>query len=259
MRRDHSGTHRTMVNALEEARRMAAAGRTGALVTVLSGPRRWERFVVDGAGEPLDDSEPLGEGAGADLAAVIEREATGVLQVGGEELFVEVIGPPPTLVICGAGPIAEALTAMASLVGFAVDVVDPRGAFVRSERFPAARSVQRGWPDRTIASESLDGRTYVVSLLHEPRFETHLLPMLLRSPVRYIGALGSRRTHAARLERLRTDGFRDGDLERIRGPVGLDIGAETPEEIAVSILAEMVAERRGADGFRARTNRSPSQ
>lgn len=240
-----------MVSALAAAREIVADGRTGALVTLLSGPHRWERLVVDEEGCAIGDPHGLvDDGASALLAGLIEREATGVVELGETEVFVEVIGPGPTLVICGAGPIAEALSAMAGSSGFAVDVIDPRHAFLRSERFPTARSVRQGWPDQLLALDALDSRTYVVSLLHEARFEADLLPLLLRSSVRYIGALGSRRTHEARLERLREEGFAETDLERIHGPVGLDIGAETAEEIAVSILAEMVAIRRGAQSTR---------
>ncbi|MEX2323556.1 MAG: XdhC family protein [Acidimicrobiia bacterium] len=245
------------MSALDAARQIVAAGRTGALVTVLSGPHRWERLVVDGDGQAIADPHGvIDDGAAAILTGVIGREATGVVELGNTEVFVEVIGPGPTLVICGAGPIAEALSAMATPAGFTVDVIDPRRAFVRPERFPMARSVRQGWPDQILALDALDSRTYVVSLLHEARFEADLFPLLLSSSVRYIGALGSRRTHAARLDRLRSEGFEETDLERIHGPVGLDIGAETPEEIAVSILAEMVVTRRGADRLRARANRS---
>lgn len=236
-----------MVSALDGARQIVAAGRTGALVTMLSGPHRWDRLVVDGDGRAAADPHGIiDDGAAAILAGIIGRETTGVVDLEDIEVFVEVIGPAPTLVICGAGPIAEALSDMASRSGFAVDVIDPRQAFVRPERFPMARSVRHGWPDQVLDIDALDGRTYVVSLLHEARFEADLLPLLLRSSVRYIGALGSRRTHASRLDRLRDSGFTEADLDRIHGPVGLDIGAETPEEIAVSILAEMVATRRGA-------------
>jgi xanthine dehydrogenase accessory factor len=242
-----------MVSALDAARQVVAAGRTGALVTVLSGPHRWERLVVDGDGRAIADPHGLiDHGAAAILTGLIGREATGVVELGGAEVFVEVIGPGPTLVICGAGPIAEALSAMATRAGFTVDVIDPRQAFVRPERFETARSVRQGWPDQILSVDALDSRTFVVSLLHEARFEADLFPQLLRSSVRYIGALGSHRTHAARLDRLRSEGFTEADLERIHGPVGLDIGAETPEEIAVSILGEMVATRRGADPQSAR-------
>jgi xanthine dehydrogenase accessory factor len=235
-----------MVSALDEARQMLADGRAGALLTVLNGPHRWDRLLVDGDGRAVVDSHGvIDDGASDHLVEIIQTEATGVVALGGLEVFVEVIGPGPTLVICGAGPIAEALASMAAVAGFAVDVIDPREAFIREERFPMARSVHRDWPDRVLTPEALDARTYVVSLLHADRFEALLLPLLLRSSVRYIGALGSRRTHAARLERLREEGFSETDLKRIRGPVGLDIGAETAEEIAVSILGEMVAVRRG--------------
>ena len=229
---------------------MAAQGWTGALVVVLEGPSRWMRFLVDESGVLLSgdaDGVPLASATPA-LVTAIETSATGVIEVEGHRWYVEVIAPDPRLLICGAGPIAEALCAMASQAGFRVDVVDPRAAFVAQERFPDAASVQRAWPDTILAAYPLDASTYVVSLLHEARLEQGLFPPLLRSPARYIGALGSRRTHAVRLEGLTGVGFSADEVSRIRGPVGLDIGAVTPEEIAVAILAQMIAARRRRAG-----------
>ena len=165
-----------------------------------------------------------------------------------DEVFVEVLAPDPRLLVFGAGPIAEALCSMAATAGFLVEVADPRPAFARKERFPDAAAVHCGWPADLVPLLAPDGASYAVSLLHEARFEDELLPELLRSDARYLGALGSRRTHAARCNRLREAGFSSEDVARIHGPVGLGIGASTPAEIAVSILAEVVAVRRGASG-----------
>jgi len=122
-------------------------------------------------------------------------------------------------------------------------VCDPRPAFTLPERFPDADRVVVGWPGDVVDQVQLDSRTYVVSLTHDTRVEGPLLPVVLQSPARYVGAMGSRRTHAKRIERLAGEGWDAAALERIHGPVGLDIGAERPSEVAVSILAEMIQAR----------------
>lgn len=238
------------MTVLREAVQRVAQGWTGALVVVLDGPARWAKFLVDESGAVVSGDAggvPIASAAPA-LVAAIDTSATGVIEVGRHRWYVEVIAPDPRLLICGAGPIAEALCVMASRAGFRVDVVDPRAAFVSQERFPDAASVRRAWPDTILGEYPLDASTYVVSLLHEARLEQGLFPPLLRSRTRYIGALGSRRTHGARVEALKDLGFGPDEVARIRGPVGLDIGAVTPEEIAVAILAEMIAARRRPAG-----------
>jgi xanthine dehydrogenase accessory factor len=180
-------------------------------------------------------------------AAVVDRIAAdrpGVVTAGATEWFVDVIAPPPDLRIFGAGPIAEALSRLGAASGFRVVVGDPRPAHARPERFPDAAAVDCGWPDDLVGRRPLDDKSFVVSLLHAERFEDVLLPLVLRTAVPYVGALGSRQTHAARLERLRAAGFNEASVSRIHGPIGLAIGAITPEEIAVAILAEIVQVRR---------------
>lgn len=177
---------------------------------------------------------------------LIGRGRSGTVSTTSGEFFVEAIVPSPRLLVFGAGPIAEALCSMAAAAGFAVEVGDPRPAFAQEARFPAAVAVRVGWPGDLVAAMAPDQASYAVSLLHDERFEAELMPALLRSPVRYIGALGSTRTHAARVDRLARDGFGEEEVDRIHGPVGLGIGAVTPEEIAVSIVAELVAVRRSA-------------
>ena len=156
----------------------------------------------------------------------------------------------PSLRIFGAGPIAEALCALAARAGFEVTVGDPRPAHAQPSRFPDAVTVACGWPDDLVAALPLDRRSFVVSLLHAERFEDVLLPLALQSEARYIGALGSRKTHADRIERLQAAGFDDAAVGRIHGPVGLSIGAVTPEEIAIAILAEIVQVGHQASGTR---------
>ena len=153
--------------------------------------------------------------------------------------FVAVHNPPLRLVIVGAVHIAQSLVPMARIAGFDPVLIDPRSAFGSQARFPGETIVE-DWPDEALAAIGLDGRTALVLLTHDPKLDDPALHVALRSDVFYIGALGSRRTHAARCARLREAGFGDGDIARIHGPVGLDIGAAGPSEIAVSVLAEMV-------------------
>jgi xanthine dehydrogenase accessory factor len=153
--------------------------------------------------------------------------------------FVHVIQPAVRIVIAGATNIGQVLAELAGRVGYDVIVVDPREAFLNVDRFGATRSVNE-WPAAALADIGLDSRTAVVALTHAAHIDDEALIAALRSPCLYIGALGSRRTHAKRVERLKDAGFGDDELQRIDAPVGLDIGAKGPAEIAVSILAQIV-------------------
>jgi xanthine dehydrogenase accessory factor len=165
--------------------------------------------------------------------------------------FVETVPPQARLVVIGATHVAIPLTRLATALGLEVLVVDPRGAYATAERFPEAAIVHAG-PQEALAAAGLDRWTSVVTVTHDPRFDLPALAAALRSPVGYIGALGSRRTHAGREERLRAQGFGDDDLARIHAPVGLDLGGRTPPEIALSIVAEIQAVRHGRDPRAAR-------
>jgi xanthine dehydrogenase accessory factor len=142
--------------------------------------------------------------------------------------------------------IAQTLAPMAALAGYSVTIIDPRRAFATDARFPDVKLIGE-WPDETMATMKLDRRTAVVTLTHDPKLDDPALETALKADVFYIGALGSRKTHAARLGRLKAAGFSDAECARIRGPVGLDIGALSPAEIAVSILAQITAVLRGTD------------
>jgi len=229
-----------VTDPLEAARELLEARRSGALLTWLADG---SKAVVDGEGRVVAGSAP-GEVVDEALA-LIAVSRSGTIQSDGGEVFVEVLEPEPRLLVFGAGPIAEALCAMAAVAGFVVEVADPRPSFAREDRFPRAASVRKGWPADLVPEIAPDASSYAVSLLHEARFEDELLPALLRSDARYLGALGSRRTHADRRRRLEEAGFTADEIDRIQGPVGLDIGAMTPGEIAVAILAEVIAMRRG--------------
>ncbi len=154
-------------------------------------------------------------------------------------VFLHVHAPPPRLVIVGAVHIAQPLSRMASLVGFDVFVVDPRRSYAVQDHFPDAHLVHE-WPEPALAKLGLSSRTAVVTLTHDPKLDDPALVSALPSEAFFIGALGSRRTHEARLDRLRDRGIEEASLARLHGPVGIDIGARSPEEIAVSILAKVI-------------------
>lgn len=160
------------------------------------------------------------------------------------ETFVAIHNPPLRLAIVGAVHIAQALVPMARLAGFDPVLIDPRGAFGSEARFPG-ETILEDWPDEALAEYGLDARTALVLLTHDPKLDDPALHLGLRSGAFYIGALGSTRTHAKRVERLAEAGFSDAEIARIHGPIGLDIGAANPAEIAVSILSQMVQVLRG--------------
>jgi xanthine dehydrogenase accessory factor len=163
-------------------------------------------------------------------------------------LFIQIFNPPLRLIVVGAVHIAQTLVPMASLTGYDVTVVDPRRAFASDARFPGV-DVRQDWPDEALEELEPDARTAVVTLTHDPKLDDPALDLALRSEAFYIAALGSKRTHAARLERLAGLGHQPPALGRIHGPAGLSIGAVSPAEIALSVMAEMTRVlRQGADG-----------
>lgn len=174
------------------------------------------------------------------------RDQSAAVDIGDQEVFLRVYNPPLRLVVVGAVHIAQALCPMAALAGFAITVVDPRTAFASAARFPGV-ALCTEWPDEALAALALDRRTAVVTLTHDPKLDEPALVEALRSSAFYIGALGSKKTQAARLGRLRAHGIGDQDLARIQGPVGLAIGARSTAEIAVSILAQMIDHLRRQD------------
>jgi xanthine dehydrogenase accessory factor len=170
---------------------------------------------------------------------------TGVATVEDETWFVQVHAPRPRLILVGAVHVAQALAPMATVQGMAVTVIDPRSGFATVERFPGI-SLMEMWPDEAFAQLAPDRHSAVVTLSHEARLDDPALDAALSSPAFYVGALGSRKTQAARRERLTALGHDAATLVRLHGPVGLPIGAIGPQEIALSIMAEIVAVRRGA-------------
>ena len=160
------------------------------------------------------------------------------------ETFVAVHNPPLRLIIVGAVHIAQALVPIARVAGYDPVLIDPRAAFASADRFPG-ETILDDWPDEAVAKLGLDARTALVLLTHDPKLDDPALAAALRAECFYIGALGSKKTHAKRVARLQAGGFTDAETGRIHGPIGLDIGAAGPAEIAVSILAEMTAVLRG--------------
>ncbi len=173
------------------------------------------------------------------------RDESGTVTIGNETWFLNAYNPPMRLIVVGAVHIAQAMMPMASALGLATTIIDPRRAFASVDRFPNV-TLSHEWPDDAMIELNPDVRTAVVTLTHDPKIDDPGLDHALRSPAFYIGSLGSRRTHARRLDRLRALGHSDETLARIRGPVGLNIHAVTAPEIALSILAEIVAVRRNA-------------
>lgn len=181
--------------------------------------------------------------AGEQDPDISEALASGVSRIvasAGGDLFLQAFAPPPRIVIVGATHIGQHLAHLASAIGYAVQVIDPRAAFTAADRFQPAIAAT-GWPEALIDVRSLDAFTALVTLSHIQAIDDEALALALKSHCRSIGALGSRKTHAARLDRLSALGFNDDDLKRIHAPAGLNIGARTAGEIAVSILAEIIA------------------
>lgn len=228
---------RSLLHAVLEAR---TAKRPLVLVTELGSGRQWAGIE----GEPASG---LDAGVREAARAALLRDRSEVVEVAGARYFLHAMSPPLRLFAVGAVHIAQTLVPMASLLGYAVTVIDPRRAFVAGERFPGV-TVTTEWPDDALAAAGLDARSAVVTLTHDPKLDDPALRVALSSPAFYIGSLGSRRTHARRIDRLTRAGFAPEALARIHAPVGLDIGAVTAPEIAASITAELTSVLRARAG-----------
>jgi xanthine dehydrogenase accessory factor len=185
------------------------------------------------------DSDPIAD----ILKERLRLGKSGIVEWGSEELFLRVETPPVRLVVIGAVHVSQMLAPIASVAGFDMIIIDPRNAFATPERFPGVQLVAE-WPEVALTSLHLDHHTAMVLLTHDPRIDDQGLTQALRADCFYIGALGSRKTHAKRLERMHAEGFSDAVLKRIHAPIGLDIGAVSPAEIAISIAGEIIAELR---------------
>ncbi|HSN06688.1 MAG TPA: XdhC/CoxI family protein [Candidatus Angelobacter sp.] len=229
-----------------------------AVATIVRGPHHVGRHLVvrtsgveGGLGTPrLDDT------VGADVLGLLESGTTGFLHYGpdgerlGDELevFVTSFAPAPRMYVFGAIDFSAALGRAGKLLGFHVSVVDAREVFATRKRFPDVDEVVVDWPHRWLASQPVDSRTVICVLTHDPKFDVPALQAAVRTPAAYIGAMGSRRTHDDRVVRLKAAGLTDEEIARIHSPIGLDLGARTPEETAISIAAEIVQQRWGGSG-----------
>ena len=225
-----SETLKALQDARADRRAVVLATRLGDAAEALVYPDRAD-------GELAGDAALV---AAARRAMKIGRSET--VDLAGQKVFLNVYVPPARLIIVGAVHIAQSLAPMASLMDFDVTVVDPRRAFATDARFPGVKVMQE-WADEAFEKMGLDGSTAVVTLTHDPKLDDPALEAALRSDVFYVGALGSKRTHAKRKERLVEAGITEEQFARIHGPVGLDIGARSPAEIAVSILGQIVEVR----------------
>jgi xanthine dehydrogenase accessory factor len=244
----------------ETLRDRLRAGDPVALVTVVEGPHTGAKVLV------ALGSEPMGTLGHPELDRVVVRDALGELDAArtstrhygpnGEArqdevaVFVESFAAQPRMVIFGAVDFTAALAQVAKVLGYRVTVCDARGVFATALRFPMADEVVNDWPDRYLAGAGRDlgPRDAVCVLTHDTKFDVPAIVGALATRVGYIGAMGSRRTHAVRLDRLRDAGVSGGQLARVMAPIGLDIGARTPQETAVSICAEIIARRSGHGG-----------
>ena len=261
---------RAVRTALAAALDAIAEGYPIALACIAEGPQELLGHGVltvrpDGTYDgTLQGTSALDARAAAEAAALLAQGRTAAVQMGDTEgtaggvcgepltLFVESAAPPPRLLVFGAIDFAAALVRVGRFLGFHVTVCDARPVFTTRDRFPEAHEVVTDWPHRYLEAEvragSLDARTAICVLTHDPKFDVPLLELALSLPVAYIGAMGSRRTHQDRLTRLQESGVPPTSLTRLRSPIGLDLAARTPEETALSIAAEIVATRHGGTG-----------
>jgi xanthine dehydrogenase accessory factor len=253
-----------------------------AVATIIDGPGRiGARRVIWGPGEPgsrnghgnahgnghapdgrrssgtLGSGDRLDQAVDDDARGMLAQGLTGVRRYGpdgerlGDELsvFVQSFAPPPRMLVFGAIDFAAAVARAGKFLGYRVTVCDARPVFATRRRFPDADEVVTDWPHRYLAKQNVDARTVICVLTHDPKFDVPLLEVALRTPAGYIGAMGSRRTHDDRLARLREVGLTEDELARLRSPIGLDLGARTPEETAVAIAAELIQLRWGGSGL----------
>ena len=218
----------------EVLRELVEAQRTGRDVVLAT-------RLADGAQALIESgSGPDGLGLDGDVVAEVLRIGESrTVETPQGDVFLRPYIRAPRLIVVGAVHIAQALVPMATLAGFQVTVLDPREGFATADRFPGAALI-REWPDQAMAALGLDSRTALVALTHDPKIDDPALVAALESDAFYVGALGSRKTQSARRERLGDAGFSSADVDRIHGPIGLPIGARTPEEITVAVLAQVI-------------------
>lgn len=238
-----------------------------ALCTLVEGKQAGAKLIVteDGFSFGSFDDLELDQVVIEDAREMLSHGWTGVRHYGslGRDqqtdiaVFIETFAPPPRLIIFGAIDFTRALCQLGKMLGYRVTVCDARSRFATATRFPEADEIVVEWPKQYLGSTQTDHRTVIVVLTHDPKFDIPALMTAVRIPSSYIGAMGSRKTQNDRAYRLRTAGLSDADLAQINAPIGLDIGAQTPEETAVSIMAEVIALRNGRSGCQLSQNQNP--
>ncbi len=242
-----------MTNALSEARRRIDAEESVVIATIVDAPSGVGRRLLilsDGTTQGTLGDDELDRQAVADANEQLQagESKTREYTIDGAQtlIFYDVYAAPDRLLIFGGVHIAVPLVELAKVLGFRVTVVDARGQFASEERFPKADEIVIAYADDYLQNARLELSTHVVVLTHDPKLDDPAIIHALKRPVRYIGAIGSRRTHAGRVERLKAAGLSDEQIAKIHAPIGLNIGARNPEQIALSIVGEMVAAKNGA-------------
>jgi len=200
----------------------------------------------DGRDRVVCEGDHVAGQLGEAIASAFRTGKSCLVEADGKHFFLNAQLPPPRILVIGAVHISQALAPMAKAAGFDVTIIDPRTAFASKERFPGA-DLRSEWPEDELKNMPLDGFTALVAVTHDPKIDDFPIRAALEGGCFYVGALGSRKTHAKRVERLREAGITEAQIERIRAPIGLDIGAASPAEIAVAILAEIIKALRSRD------------
>lgn len=207
--------------------------------------RRARRAIIllteleSGSGQVISEGEVIGGDLQAEVDKAFRSGKSGTIEVEGRKLFLNVLVPPPRIAVIGAVHISQALAAMAPVAGFDLRIIDPRTAFATPERFEGV-DLAADWPEDVLKERPLDAYTALVAVTHDPKIDDFPLAEALRTGCFYVGALGSRKTHAKRVERLQAAGLSDAQIGRIDAPIGLDIGAQSPAEIAVAVLSAII-------------------
>jgi xanthine dehydrogenase accessory factor len=243
---------------LEGIARSIDAEEPVAVATIVAGPHFVGRHLVvrKDHTEGSLGTDRLDDTVREDVIGMLESGTTGFLHYGAEgerlgeglDVFVQSFAPKPQMFVFGAIDFSAALVRVGKLLGFKVTVVDARPVFATAKRFPEADEVVVDWPHRWLSGQQVDSRTVIAVLTHDPKFDVPAIKQALQTNAGYIGAMGSRRTHEDRLVRLKEAGLTDDELARVHSPIGLDLGARTPEETAISIAAEIIQSRWGGSG-----------
>lgn len=218
------------IAALRDLNRARTARRAAILLTDLA----------DGTARVIREGAPVPEELAAPVAKAFRSGASGSVDAGGRSYFLNVHLPPPRIVVIGAVHISQALAPMARIAGYDLEVIDPRTAFATPDRFETVQ-LHADWPETVLSQRPLDAYCALAAVTHDPKIDDYPLKAALDAGCFYVGALGSRKTHAKRVERLAALGATDAQIARIAAPIGLDIGAASPAEIAVAVLAQIIA------------------